>query len=140
MLDARKTISTDAKKYCQFEPPNLFQAKFTLYSRSKMFYKKHVLKNFLRPATLLKKTPTLVWELREIFKNPFFFLEQLQLLLLIYTYEDTVLSSYFLVLKKKEVMRGDMRSKLHSCSYDIFLLNLWRKSLVQSFAVFWSYF
>ena len=32
--------------------------------------------------------------------------------------------------------KGELRQKLHPCFYGIFLLILWRKSLVQSFAVF----
>ena len=54
-------------------------------SRTQIFCKKSILKNFLKPATLLKKSC---------------FIEHLQLLLLKYTYEDAALSFFILALKE----------------------------------------
>ena len=49
----------------------------------------------------------------------------------------------YVILQEREksyeemtIIKGDLRPKLHPCFYDTFFLILWRKSLVQSFAVF----
>ena len=39
--------------------------------------------------------------------------------------------------KINEILKWDLRSKIHSCFYGITLMILWKKSLVQSFVVFW---
>ena len=38
------------------------------------------------------------------------------------------------------VLKGDLRPKGYSCFYDILLLILWGKRIIQSFVVFWSDF
>ena len=63
-----------------------------------MFYKKGILKNFLKPATLLKEAPRLVLvflcELWTIFKNIFFHRTPP-----VAASEDTALGSFILALK-----------------------------------------
>ena len=72
MLDDRKTISV------------LLQGKFTLYCLSQMFYKKDILKKFMRPATFLKKRLR-HWcfyeNVRKFLRTPFF-IEHIHLQLL----------------------------------------------------------
>ena len=67
----RKAISIYAKWCNECEPQKSLQAKFTLYCRSHMFYRKGDLKTFKTCNFIKKETPTLVFlsEFLEIFNN-----------------------------------------------------------------------
>ena len=67
----RKAILIYAKWCNECEPQKSLQAKFTLYCRSHMFYRKGDLKTFQTCNFIKKETPTLVFlsEFLEIFNN-----------------------------------------------------------------------
>ena len=61
-----------------------------------------------------------------------------------YLWNTGILINLSKLIKKKHllttVVKGDLRPKLYLCFYGIFLLILWRKSLVQRFVGSWSNF